>query len=154
MLYFAYGSNLSASRLRSRVPGAEFVGVACLWGHEFRFHKRGRDGTAKADAFRSGPEAQVWGALAMMAASDLARLDEFEPGYQRTELPVEAKSGTERAWVYRAEPTAIGAGLRPYRWYLDLVVHGGRAHGLPSDYLDAVERTPAIEEDGSVQNTG
>ncbi len=149
MLYFAYGSNLSEARLGSRVSAAEFEGIACLWGHDLRFHKRGRDGTAKADAFKSDQNARVWGALVSTTAADLTRLDGFEPGYRRVELPVETDSGTRRAWVYRAEPKAIEPGLIPYRWYLDLVVHGGRARGLPRAYLEEVGRTPVIEADGS-----
>ena len=54
MLYFAYGSNVCAGRLRRRVPSAVFAGIAKLPKHSFRFHKKSTDRSAKADAFETG----------------------------------------------------------------------------------------------------
>jgi gamma-glutamylcyclotransferase len=51
MYYFAYGSNMSLSRLRERVPSAEAVGCFSLNGHDLRFHKLSKDGSGKCDAF-------------------------------------------------------------------------------------------------------
>ena len=58
MLYFAYGSNMCAGRLRGRVPSAVPVRVARLLNHSLRFHKRSdKDGSGKADAcFTGEPE--------------------------------------------------------------------------------------------------
>ena len=55
MLYFAYGSNLSSARMAARVPSARVVARAQLPGHALRFHKVGRDGSAKCDACTCPP---------------------------------------------------------------------------------------------------
>jgi hypothetical protein len=54
MLYFAYGSNMSVSRLVARTPSAQPLGRCALRGHQLRFHKVGGDGSAKCDAFHTG----------------------------------------------------------------------------------------------------
>lgn len=79
MLYFAYGSNMCTGRLRQRVPSADPVRVARLLNHSLRFHKRSRDGSAKADAFFTGePENVVWGVVFDIDPADKLRLDEHE----------------------------------------------------------------------------
>lgn len=41
LLYFAFGSNLSSTQMRSRCPGAEAVGLAFLPGYDFIINERG-----------------------------------------------------------------------------------------------------------------
>ena len=143
VLYFAYGSNLCGSRLTSRVPAAEFVGLGRLANHELRFHKRGRDGTAKADA-HAVPGAVMWGALAELGPGGIDLLDPFEPGYDRHELAIETERGQESAWVYRARADVIESTLLPQSWYLAHVVDGGQARGLPREYVAQVAATPSV----------
>ncbi len=143
VLYFAYGSNLCASRLASRVPQASFVDIGRLVDHELRFHKRGRDGTAKADA-HALPGSVMWGALAELGPAGIDLLDPFEPGYDRHELVVDTGGGETRAWVYRARTSVIQPMLAPRTWYLNHVVEGGRARGLPDEYLANVAQTAAV----------
>lgn len=147
VLYYAYGSNLCASRLARRAPSARFIGIGRLLGHDLTFHKRGRDGTGKADAAESRTDAHVWGAIAELSLDDLLLLDRFEPGYQRTMLEIISEDSVHSAWVYRAEPASIEPGLLPYRWYLDYIVRGGEARGLPTDYLNDLARTATIRDD-------
>lgn len=144
MLYFAYGSNLRESRLRERAPSARFVGIGRLFGHELRFHKRGRDGSAKADAHPARPGSFVWGAVAELDDAELPKLDEFEPGYRRSELPIEMDRSAVTAWVYRAEPAVQQKGLRPHMWYVDHILNGGRDVGLPVGYLARVASVPTL----------
>ncbi|MBT8207837.1 MAG: gamma-glutamylcyclotransferase [Acidimicrobiia bacterium] len=152
MLYFAYGSNLCASRLVSRAPSARFVVIGHLEAHDLIFHKQGRDGTAKADAAESATDTVVWGAIAELSPEDLIGLDRFEPGYRRSLLPVVCEDSVKHAWVYRAEPTSIRPDLVPQAWYLGYILHGGRARGLPSDYLDDLERTTATAHDVTMRS--
>lgn len=152
MLYFAYGSNLCESRLAGRAPSARFVGAGTLADHELRFHKRGQDGTAKADAVALGPGSEadsgsvVWGALAELTQGDLEILDGFEPGYRRSELPIAIDGELRPAWVYRSLPTHRSPNLRPSDWYLDHILEGGRARGIPQAYLARIAETPSIPQ--------
>lgn len=49
-----------------------------------------------------------------------------------------------RAWAYYA--TSIDLNVRPYDWYRDLVIAGAREHGLPPEYIQALEAVPAIKD--------
>ncbi len=151
MLYFAYGSNLCSDRLRERAPTAVFVGTGFLPGHDLRFHKKGRDGTGKADAYPAGiPTDRVWGALAEIAPGDWDGLDHFEPGYSRVGVGIRATGGGVRqATTYLASVDAIDGDVAPAAWYLDLVIRGARARGLPLDYIDALSMVETIPGHGS-----
>ena len=71
MLYFAYGSNLSSLRLQQRVPSARLVTTGRLLQHALLFHKIGRDGSAKCNAFYTGLEADtLYGALYRIEPKD------------------------------------------------------------------------------------
>lgn len=155
MLYFAYGSNLCEPRLRARVRSARFVAVGWLAGYDLRFHKRGRDGSGKGDAHPTASHVdRLWGGVAALSADDLMRLDEIEgvgSGYDRVDVQVTLAGGeTAAAHTYRASAAFVDPDLRPFGWYLDLVVRGARARGLPGPYIDriaAVESVPDPDPD-------
>jgi gamma-glutamylcyclotransferase len=140
-LYFAYGSNLCAARLRERAPSARERGMACLRGFELRLDKRGADGTAKAN-LHAAPSGLVWGALYALDREDWARLDEFERGYARTAIEVALDGGEQRALAqtYRSDllTDAVAAD-----WYKQLIVDGARAHRLPAAWCAWLEALPA-----------
>lgn len=150
--YFAYGSNMSLARLRNRVSNVEPVGLALLKGHQLRFHKRGRDGSAKCDAHFTGDDDQVFGVLFLLDPSDRSALDAFEgvgAGYDARTVSVQLSSGgTRQALSYCA--TDIDASLKPYCWYRHHVVTGAREFGLPPGYVADIEAIPVIAD----QDTG
>lgn len=146
MLYFAYGSNMHTDRLRERVPSCTFRAVATLPGHTLRFHKRGRDGSVKCDAYASGrPTDTVHGVVFALAAVERPALDRAEgSGYRAAQVLLHTSSGaTLNAYTYLALPAAIDATLLPFRWYRDLVVAGAYSHGLPAAYVARLAATPA-----------
>ena len=141
-LYFAYGSNLSTSRMRGRVCSAEVIGRAQLLNHQLTFDKRGRDGSGKANV-TSMERASTWGVLYRIEASSFSRLDGFESGYRRIRVEVALTSGeTRNADTYRA--IAAASGLLPYSWYKKLITDGARAHDLPEEYVAFLDSIPAI----------
>ena len=140
--YFAYGSNLLASRMQGRVPTARCAGRAWLPEHRLVFDKHGRDGSAKAN-LRREPGARVWGVIWEIAAADWERLDRFESGYARVvvELRGEGAGAPIRAQTYQSEQRI--ADERPLAPYLRLIVEGARAQGLPAAWVQALEGVPA-----------
>src|ERR1041385_3239646 len=143
-LYFAYGSNMSTARLKARAPSAARQGLAELRGHDLRFHKRGTDGSGKADAFLTGrPEDVVWGVLFDLSEADLSAVDSAEgegEHYERRPVDVRTESGsTVRPWTYLALEKRIAPSLRPLPGYMDHVLRGGREHGLPAEYIRRLE---------------
>ena len=142
-LYFAYGSNLHPRRLGERVPSAVPIGVACLTAHTLRFHKRGRDGSGKCDAWWTGAASdRVIGVVFRLAPVDVDRLDRIEGvgvGYDVSEVRVGLTDGDTTAFTYRATADAVDATLAPWEWYKALVLLGARHHRLPADYVERIE---------------
>jgi hypothetical protein len=147
--YFAYGSNMSLNRLRQRVPGAQRITACLLPGHALRFHKVGRDGSAKCDAFHTGRACdRVLGALFSIDPQHKYRLDRAEGlggGYEEKPVVVLGTCGTSfSASTYYA--THIDPQLRPYSWYLQHVVLGARETALPLSYQSGLAAVACIED--------
>lgn len=145
---FAYGSNLSTRRLRARTPSARALCVAALAGYALRFHKRGADGSAKADAFRTGDaEDRVWGVVWEVAADELPALSEVEAGYDLCEVELRTRDGARlRAHTYCANAAAIDAGCVAFDWYVEYIREGVLEHGLPADCVRALEGVPRVPD--------
>jgi hypothetical protein len=148
--YFAYGSNMHPSWLRERAPSSEPAGMAVLDAHALRFHKRSADGSAKCDIMPADG-GRVYGVVFRVHPNDLARLDAAERGYDRATVHVFDGTGDLTAFTYRARPDRVVAGLKPFHWYRDLIVLGARHHGLPADYVAAIEAVPARDDPDAVR---
>jgi len=141
VLYFAYGSLLDPRRLRRHCPGAAVAGRARLPDHQLAFTRYARSERGGVADIVPQPGATVWGVLYDLDASCLAALDDYEGApraYRRESVRVVDDEGLEReAIAYVANRTGEFA---PSRQYLALIARGGREHGLPEDYVQAIER--------------
>jgi len=150
LTYFAYGSNMLTSRLRARVPSARPLGVGRLSGHRLVFHKRGTDGSAKADTLTSGDPADVvHGVLFEIEARERRLLDAAEGlghGYIHRQVTVLTAAGEVEAFTYQVQPEYYAPELRPFSWYLDFVLEGAREHGLPAGYVATIEAVGVVED--------
>jgi hypothetical protein len=151
VLVFAYGSNLCLQRIGARVGRVEPVGVGFVRGHVLRFHKHGRDGSAKADAYFTGaPGDLVWGAIYRLGRVDKQRLDRFEGlGRDYLEFRVEVDSPNGMpvgALIYRASPEVIDPARKPFSWYIRLCATGARQHALPASWVAMIEAADAVED--------
>jgi len=138
MLYFAYGSNMSAGRMQQRIPNATVLGTARVQDRQLVCNKLGRDGSGKANLIhRSGYV--VYGVLYELPPADIAELDKIEGGYRRISIqtfswrydPIRAE--TYEAEVLTDDPT-------PFEWYRELMLAGARENGLPEDYVLYLEQ--------------
>ena len=153
LLYFAYGSNLLTSRLQARCPSARGGRVATADNHSLSFFKRGRDGSGKATLVPDARVGQrVVGVVFELDECELSQLDRFEgagAGYdrvQRFRVRTEAGSAELEGFTYIAGEGFIDPGLKPFDWYLGLVVAGAREHGLPEEYVAAIRRTRTVTD--------
>jgi gamma-glutamylcyclotransferase (GGCT)/AIG2-like uncharacterized protein YtfP len=141
VLYFAYGSNLDPRRFRRRCPGAAVVGRARLPDHQLAFTRYSRSERGGVADIVPQPDANVWGALYEVDEGCLAALDEYEGApraYRRETVRVIDDGGVEReAIAYIANRTGEFA---PSRQYLAVIAQGARAHGLPEEYVRAIEQ--------------
>jgi len=149
MLYFAYGSNLSLPRLRQRVPSAELITVGTLREHRLLFHKIGRDGSAKCDAFFSGQGCDfVYGAVYRIDPSQKHNLDQVEGvglGYAIKTVTIHSAQGREiEAFTYYA--TQIDPGIKPFHWYKEHVLAGARELGFPEKYIALITSADSVDD--------
>jgi gamma-glutamylcyclotransferase len=139
-LYFAYGSNLCAARLRERVSSARERGAARARGFALRLDKLGVDGTAKAN-LHAATHGEVWGALYALDREDWPRLDDCERGYARIEIEVVLLDGERAtAQTYHSDHLTDAAAAA---WYKQLIVDGAHAHGLPAEWCAWLDALPA-----------
>jgi gamma-glutamylcyclotransferase (GGCT)/AIG2-like uncharacterized protein YtfP len=151
ILYFAYGSNMLTSRLKSRVPSAVVVGTGHLEGYRLAFDKVSDNGSGTC-AMRVGtPEDRVHGVLFTVDAAQRSELDRHEGlglGYQYRPITVTTVNGPCEAGAYWA--TSIDETLRPFDWYRDLVLAGAIEHNLPDAYVEALRKVEVrADKDGS-----
>ena len=137
--YFAYGSNLHPARFADRVPEAKVLGIGYLPGYELRFHKRGADGSGKANAF-STADAQhaVHGIIYEIPSVRQQVLDQAEVGYDSRFLEVQSQTGSHRVFTYIAQQHMINERLLPFDWYKAYVTQGAGFHGLDRHYLELI----------------
>jgi hypothetical protein len=140
--YFAYGSNMALSRMLARAPSARPEGAARLPGFRLCCDKLGADGSGKAN-LREDAAAFVWGALYAVDPGDLERLDRHETGYERVTVEVGWRDARVAAHTYRSARTTPDP--VPFAWYKRLVIDGAREHGLPADWILALEAWPERE---------
>ena len=141
--YFAYGSNLDRLRLHESCPSAQLIGPARLPGHRLaftRWSERWQGGVADV---RPSEGAAVWGVLWEIDNGEVSALDRQEglhlipPRYARIEVMVQMNDGGERrCWSYRVagrEEEYVPSGH-----YLEMMLRGARAAGLPAAYVAAL----------------
>ncbi|GGD59781.1 gamma-glutamylcyclotransferase family protein [Lacimicrobium alkaliphilum] len=147
-LYFAYGSNMSWQRVGARISPIQRVGVAQLYGFALKFHKVGKDGSAKCNAWCTGEERDtLWGVLYELSADQLETLDQLEgtgQGYQRRTVAVYYEQQRIETQIYVA--TEIDDDLQPFDWYLEHVLSGARQNNLPAEHQNLIVQTPIIED--------
>ncbi len=151
--YFAYGSNMLTGRLRERCATARVLGLATAKGCLVHFSKKGRDGSGKASIRRTDARgAIVYGVLFEIDVSERAILDRFEGypnGYRRDDhFIVETADDMNRLEVstYIAADNAIDEGLKPFDWYLALIIAGVVQHKLPDNYLEALMNIECVRD--------
>ena len=132
-IYFAFGSNMSRSRLQARVGIVEVIGRATLTEHKHAFTKLGADGTGKGN-IEPCAGAVVHGAAYRLSTSQWHALAEFEGGYRSCEVEIVRPAGQSlkaRTFV-AARPRKPS---RPTDAYVDHYRAGVDEHGIDPAYL-------------------
>ncbi|MCY6494568.1 gamma-glutamylcyclotransferase family protein [Leptolyngbya sp. GGD] len=144
--YFAYGSNLNPSRLKSRTRTWDGqYKIARLKQHELRFNMCV---DTVAHAIRVGanimphPTRCVQGILIRLDWNDLVEIDQYEGHpelYQRIVCQVETENcfGIE-AFTYVAQSQWLKENVLPSREYLEHIIQGALLCGLPCAYINAI----------------
>ena len=141
--YFAYGSNMSARRIRHRLGWAPSRIATVLPDYLLTFDKQSSDGGKANIRFSSGNN--VEGVLYFVREQDLLVLDEYEgvaeEQYKRKELEVQDRVGHRMpAIAYIALNT--GPEFRPTREYLNYMLEG--EHLLSPKYVTRLEEVATL----------
>ena len=144
-IYFAYGSNMLTEWLQDRCQSAQAINVAFAAGYDLEFSKRSKDKSGKATLVEvSQPRRQAYGVLFKIGNSDLCALDRAEGrGYKRfdkfsvTVLP-DREQAQLKTYIASASARADDDSLKPYDWYLALVICGAIQHKLPEAYISSL----------------
>lgn len=149
--YFAYGSNLWTDQMRTRVgsigPADRPPRIVRLAGYRLVFQQCEPDGNAYANIVAAdagllgrGMSGQsVLGVVYRLNEAELAKLDDFEHGYERrpiTVIDLDGETFDAVAYIVRtADALHIG---RPSEAYLSRIITGARQHSLPESYIDEI----------------
>lgn len=146
-VYIAYGSNLHPWRLEERVGSVEVLGTVALNGWSLCFDKRGGDGSAKANLHAAaGLSRSAFAAVYLLEPGQVGILDRFEGcgwGYETFPMTVRMRDAAVDGFTYLAPLQWITPTMRPFDWYLRLIVEGAHFHGFPERYIDEIANQPA-----------
>ncbi len=143
--YFAYGSNLSRSQMKSRAGQIFEERPARLENYELVFNKKARGGSGTGN-IRPAAGRTVYGVLYRISEPALRSLDRFEgvpQHYRRIEVTAVDYDGNKvNAQAYIA--TKVESGLRPAPHYLQSVLQGAEEHHLPADYIESIKQAAGL----------
>lgn len=166
-LYFGYGSNLLAKRIRIRNPTAQRKAIAKLDNYRFDFNRKsGRWGGCTATIVPD-PGKYVWGAVWEINSSDMDDLDKQEGVHDNIYSALQVKVTTTdgnvlecRVYQLIEQPeTYVPAPLlpierRPSRIYLEVILQGAQESKLPEDYFQFLKSFPHNGYEGPVTVAG
>jgi len=140
---------MSSRRLGKRVPSATYVGNYSLSGYILKFHKVGKDGSAKCDAFHTGKDTDVvYGVVYTIDMGEKKILDEVEGlgnGYEEKRVDLYCKGmANDSAYLYYA--TNINDAILPFSWYVHHVLYGAREAHLPESYVKKIADVISVKD--------
>ncbi len=148
--YFAYGSNLDSSRIKSRCPDNQFKAVAVLREYRIcfpRYSKGNAGGVASITEHLGG---EVHGAVYILSDDDLESLDTYEGyvsggdrnAYERVEVDVVIGGDQILSCVTYIANCDHANFHKPSEEYLSRIVDGLTlliGHGIPLSYIQTVK---------------
>ena len=129
------------ARLAARCSSAKVVGKAFVEDYRIEFTKVSKDGSGKA-TLQPFNNAKQYGVLFEIDRSQRQILDRIEGlgvGYKWLELDcVTNCSNRTICSAYSYQATDLNPNLKPFDWYLALVVAGAEQHELPTNYISTL----------------
>lgn len=146
--YFAYGSNMLTTRLQDRCGSAAVKTIAAVRGRRLSFSKIGKDGSGKATLDPAETGYTVIGVVFEIEESEADALHMAEgPGYEcKDDFIVTCLRTGETLATRTYLAVHNDHTLKPYDWYLALVLAGIDEHRLGDDYA-ALYRLRAYDID-------
>lgn len=151
MKYFAYGSNMSRTRMEGRDVNFDSRKHAVLKNYSLQFNKIATGEDAKPGEGKGNivcdKEGLVEGALYDIEPADRNKLDCFEGypfHYDRITVVAQLDDGTDvEAFTYIAQPDKVKNGLRPSKKYLGYYLEAKDI--LSVEYYRKLESWPTVD---------
>ena len=156
---FAFGSNLSPDKVRSRGMKPASVQLGVLRGWSLLFNHNGGFGNIETvekmkkdgyDVSRLSPPAEVHGALLLFPRKEFANLAWEEYAYDTVEVAVEvcgpdgSTKQVQQALAFKTNPCALASSNNlPSARYIGIIRQGARAMGVEPSYCDWLEKVPS-----------
>lgn len=147
MYYFAYGSNMSRSQMKSRCPDSKLIGSGVLKSYRLdflEFSNRWQGGCADVIP---DPNSEVWGLVYKISTADIDRLDKFEGNlifYTRAALVIDLNESNKlTAEVYMLVNKKFF--IPPTKEYLDILVEAANTFNFPAKYQKMLKKVKAAE---------
>ncbi len=137
-----------------RCPSAQYLANAWVDHFALEYSKVGKDGSGKATLVPSHGK-RVHGVIFEIDTDEREPLDNVEYGYRREdgfEVTVTNTGACKTVATYIALQECIKPGLKPFDWYLALVVAGAMEHRFPAPVI-AAYRDTAIWVDENKKRT-
>jgi gamma-glutamylcyclotransferase (GGCT)/AIG2-like uncharacterized protein YtfP len=142
MLYFTYGSFMDINNLKKHTPSAKFVCKAMIPNWEVQFNYYSKNYQGGVTGIEQALNKIVRGAVYEIPPNEIEYLDTIEgvPNgtYYRHPIMVVSEEGKPMlAHVYRT--TNPRGPFKPTKKYLNYILDGARALGLPEEYIKTLE---------------
>ena len=141
MLYFTYGSFMDINNLNKHTPSAKFVCKAIIPNWEVQFNYYSNNYKGGCTGIEPALNKLVRGAVYEIPPDEMEHLDTIEGipqgTYYRHPIMVVSEQGeTMLAHVYRT--TNPRGPFKPTKKYLNYMLDGARALGLPEEYIKSL----------------
>jgi hypothetical protein len=151
ILYFAYGSDMNPRQMAERCAKPELMAIARLPDHALGFfsHTKIWDGAQATVVPAEGKD--VWGIVYRLTVADMERLDFHQDARidgtgPYFNYPTEVLNGPRKLYsVLIFKKDILGEHLIPSRPYLERIIAGAEARGLPKDYIETLKAFPSRE---------
>ena len=154
--YFAYGSNMLTERLTQRGLSPTEPRRAYANDRIIEFSKPSIDKSGKA-TLRMQPGKRTPGVLFRIPKTEICKLDRFEgagkgKGYTRCDqFPVQLTENGEIVYAKTYLASCTKFDLKPYDWYLALVIAGAWEHDLDDNHLELLRCWSSIPDPNSLR---
>jgi gamma-glutamylcyclotransferase (GGCT)/AIG2-like uncharacterized protein YtfP len=139
-LYFAYGSNMSRTQMKTRVPNAIFIGIGTIDGYTLTFNRKGSYRPGGVASIVAAKGERVYGVVWEISSDELRRLDIEEDPAAYARHPMAVALETDIAYMCHVYVAYPQGDVAPDPHYLELIISAAREVGLPADYVEKLCR--------------
>lgn len=140
--FFAYGARMSSTHMLLTSPNARAVTPGHLAGYRLEFNVTSREFGGGAANAVPDPQGKLWGVVWEVPDDELTGFDSWRgdapSDTHGVDVEIVTAQGPVRARTMMLEDTE--GFVRPADAYLNMLHAGARAHGLPDEALDEIDR--------------